>query len=121
MTMQRIGGTIYVQVNGDIYDAKGSFTYNIGRPKREGVVGVDRVHGFKERPQIGFIEGEFTDRKELKLSDVLDAVDATVTIALANGKTIAIDSAYYAGDGTGNTDEGNFGVRYEGDAYEVPA
>lgn len=48
----RIGGVISLKVDGDMYFAKGNFTYNIGIPRKEGVVGSDRVHGYKETPQI---------------------------------------------------------------------
>lgn len=51
MAEQRRAGLIQVQVNGEVQDAKGSFSYNLGRPKREAIPGSDRVHGFKEMPQ----------------------------------------------------------------------
>ena len=36
---KRRAGIIEFQVNGDVFDAVGSFTCNYGRPKREGLVG----------------------------------------------------------------------------------
>jgi hypothetical protein len=44
--------------------------------------------------------------------------DATVTLTLANDKVIVLRGAFFAGEGTGNTDEGNIGVRFEGDGAE---
>ncbi|QBR31889.1 MULTISPECIES: phage tail tube protein [Pseudomonas] len=114
----RIGGTIALKVNGDIYFAKGSFTYNLGKPKREGVVGADVVHGYKETPQVPFIEGEITDRNELSLEDLVTLDEATITLELANGKVIALSDAWYAGEGTGNTEEGNIACRFEGMSCE---
>ncbi|WP_055135560.1 phage tail tube protein [Pseudomonas corrugata] len=114
----RIGGTIALKVNGDIYFAKGNFTYNIGKPKREGVVGADVVHGYKETPQIPFVEGEITDRNELSLEDLVTLDDATLTLELANGKVITLSEAWYAGEGTGNTEEGNIACRFEGMSAE---
>ncbi|SFW54206.1 Phage tail tube protein [Pseudomonas sp. NFACC09-4] len=114
----RIGGTIALKVNGDIYFAKGNFTYNIGKPKREGVVGADVVHGYKETPQIPFVEGEITDRNELSLEDLVTLDDATITLELANGKVITLSEAWYAGEGTGNTEEGNIACRFEGMSAE---
>lgn len=110
---QRKGGVIQIQVKGVNYDAKGNFTYNIGRPKREAIVGADKVHGFKETPQPSFLEGEFTDRGNLDLNALLTMEDATVTLGLANGKTVVFRDAWYAGEGTVSTDEGNIGVRFE--------
>lgn len=112
--MSRRGGIIQFSVNGVRYDAKGDYSYNLGRPKRETVTGSDAVHGYKEVPQPPFIEGEITDRAGLDLDALVRLTGATVTLELANGKIIALRSAWYAGEGTGNTDEGNIDVRFEG-------
>lgn len=115
---ERKGGIIFVKVNGEIQDAKGNFTYNLGKPKREAIIGSDVVHGFKETPQVAFIEGEITDRQTLDLEAMVTTEDATVTLELANGKVISLRQAWYAGEGTGNTDEGNVAVRWEGKSGE---
>jgi len=114
----RIGGIISLKINGDMYFAKGNFTYNLGKPKKEGVVGSDRVHGYKEVPQVPFIEGEITDRNELNLEDLVTLDEATITLELANGKVIMLREAWYAGEGTGNTEEGNITLRLEGMSAE---
>lgn len=114
----RIGGIIELKVNGSVFSAKGSFTYNIGRNRREGVLGADKVHGFKEMPQIPFIEGEITDSPSLDLEQLVTLQDATVMLRLANGKLIVLRQAWYAAEGTGNTEEGNIGVRFEGKTAE---
>lgn len=118
MSSQRRGGLIQVQVNGELYDAKGNFTFNLGRPKREAVIGSDGVHGYKETAQVPFIEGEFTDRGTMDIAVLVTMKDATVTLQLANGKVIVLRDAWYAAEGTGNTDEGNIGVRFEGKSGE---
>lgn len=110
----RRGGILYLKVNGEIYDAKGNFTYNLGQPKREGIVGADSVHGYKETPQAPFIEGEITDRPALDLAAMCQIDGSTITLELANGKVITLRDAWYAGEGTGNTEEGNIDVRFEG-------
>lgn len=115
---QRRGGIIQLQVNGEIYDAKGNFTYNLGRPLREAIVGADGVHGFKETPQVAFIEGEITDRGTLELDKLVSMTGATVTLELANGKVIVVRDAWFAGEGTGNTEEGNIACRFEGKGGE---
>lgn len=115
---QRKGGLISLQVAGEIYDAKGNFTYNLGRPKREAIVGHDSVHGYKELPQVPFIEGEITDRGTLDLESLITVENATVTLQLANGKVIVLRDAWFAAEGTGNSEEGNVGVRFEGKSGE---
>jgi len=110
----RIAGIIAVKVNGTQHLAKGNFTYNLGKPKREGIVGADGTHGYKEMPQIAFIEGEFSDRSDISLEELVLVKDATVTLELGNGKVIVLRQAWYAAEGTFNTEEGNGQVRFEG-------
>lgn len=114
MANQRRAGLIQVQLNGEVLDAKGNFTYNLGRPMREAIIGSDGVHGFKETPQVAFVEGEITDRTDLDLAALVETEDATVTLTLGNTKVIVLRDAYFAGEGTGNTEEANIAVRFEG-------
>jgi plastocyanin domain-containing protein len=111
---KRIGGTIYFSVNGIRYQAKGSFTYNLGRPMREGVVGVDEVHGYTEKPQVPKIEGSITDGLDLDLESFLAVTDATVTLELANGKTVTLFDAWNASSGDVSTEEGEIEAKFEG-------
>jgi hypothetical protein len=120
--MSRIAGYLSVQVNGEVYNAVGNFTFNIGSPKREMLVGPDRIHGYKEMPQVPFIEGEIRDSSELDLATLTTLKDATATLALANGKTIVLKDAVYVSDGNVQTEEANIQFRLEGTkAEEVPA
>ena len=112
--MERVGGIIALKVDGELFRAKGNFTYNVGKPKKDAIVGEDGVHGFKEVPVVPFIEGEITDSAEISLESLIDTRNATATLELANGKVIAIQEAFYAGEGTGNTQEGNIPFRVEG-------
>jgi Phage tail tube protein len=114
MPNNRRAGQLFVKVNGVQYDAKGNWTYNAGNAKREAIVGADRVHGYKEMPQVPYVEGEITDAGTLDLDAVQNIVDATVTLELANGKTFVLRDAWYAADGDVQTEEGNIQVRFEG-------
>lgn len=115
---QRRGGMIQVQFNGELVQAKGNWTYNLGRPMRETIVGADAIHGYKETPQPAFIEGEITDLETLNLAQLVSLTDATITLTLGNGKVIVLRDAWFAGEGTGNTEEGNIAVRFEGKGAE---
>jgi len=112
--MARRGGTIFFKKNGQAYEAKGAFDYNLGSVKRDAIIGQDGLHGFKEIPQVAFIEGSITDSNALNLqTEILDVVSETITLELANGKIIVLDNAYFAGEGTGNSEEGEIAVRFE--------
>lgn len=114
----RVGGKIFIKVNSVQYKAKGSFTYNIGSDKREGVVGSDGVHGFKVTPQISMLEGVITDSGDLSLKDLTNIEDASITLELANGKVIAFENAWFAGDGNVTTEEGEIAAKFEAESAE---
>jgi len=114
-----VGGLIEVYLNGQRLRAKGNFTYNLGRPMREAVVGADAVHGYKEVPQVAFLEGATTDRGDLDLEQLVGARDLTVTLVLPNGKTIGFFQAWFAGPGNATTEEGEVAVRFEAERAEV--
>ena len=112
MGNNRRAGIIHLKINGEMQDAKGDFTYNLGHPIREEIIGSDGVHGYKETPQAAFIEGAITDRSDLKLADFVTIDDGTVTLELANGKTIVLSEAWFAGEGSGTTGESEIAVRF---------
>jgi len=114
MGNRRVGGILLLKLDGELFRAKGEFTYDIGAPKRDAVVGADEVHGFSEKPKVAFIEGALTDSSDLDLNTVLLFRDGTATLELANGKVIVIREAYYAGDGNVSSDEGEIPLRIEG-------
>jgi predicted heme/steroid binding protein len=114
MSKNRRAGQIFIKANGYQYDAKGSFTYNLGHNKRDAIVGHDAVHGFKTLPQPPFVEGIITDSGNLDVEGVLDIEDATVTLELANGKVILLSEAWYAHEGGITTEEGEIPIRFEG-------
>lgn len=116
--MQRIAGLIEVKVDGEIKAARGNWTYGLGRPKATTIVGADGVHGYKEEPQVAFIEGEITDAGDLDLAALVGTRAATVTIQLGNGKMVVLRDAIYAGEGVGNSEEANVDARFEGAGAE---
>lgn len=111
-TKNRRAGTISFKRNGVLLDAKGNFSYSLGTPKREAIVGADRVHGFRETPTAPMLEGEITDRGDLSLREIFLADDDTISLQVGNGKTIAFRSAFYTGDGKIQTEEANVEVSY---------
>lgn len=110
---QRVGGPYELQAGGIRLNGKGGATYNLGHPKREAVMGASVGHGFSEKPQVAFVEADVTDSDTLDVAALVTMRSATVTLKVANGKTILLHNAYYAGEGTIATDEGSIGCRFE--------
>ena len=117
-TRNRRAGIIYLRVDGEQYSAVGNFSYSLGAPKREGIAGADAVHGFMDRVQVPYIEGEITDSRDLDLEKLVHIEEATCTLELGNTKQIVLREAWYAADGTGQTERGNIQFRMEGMSAE---
>jgi hypothetical protein len=110
---KRIAGKLFVNVNGTRLSARGNFTWNLGRDKREPIVGCDDVHGFKEMPQAPYFEGEISLTADLDVDELLTARDATCTLELANGWTLVFRDAFFSAEGVGETEDGKMGIRFD--------
>jgi hypothetical protein len=114
MANSRVGGIIFVKLDGVALRAKGSFTINPGIDKKEMIVGMDGVHGYKQTPQAAKISGAITDDSDLDVEALYKTVDATVTVELANGKVFVCEKAAFTGEGDATTEEGEISVEFEG-------
>lgn len=110
--MQRIAGSIAIKVNGETHRAAGAFTYNLGVPKREVLTGHDGVHGYKELPKPAMIDGTLRDADTLDVAALLGAENATITLELGNGKTIAMTGAVQTNDGDQETENATINVTF---------
>ena len=113
MADNRRAGLISIAVNGELLDAKGEFSYNLGTTRREAVVGADRVHGFKESVQPASLEGKVTDRRTLNLRALTSITDATITLRSGTGKTVVFRNAWFSGEGKVSTGEGEIEVSFQ--------
>lgn len=113
MANRVIGGLLSLKIDGQIYQAVGSFTFNQGLALRATLIGATGVDGYSVTPQAAFIEGEIRDGSEIDLEALVGSEDVTASLELANGKTFVLSAARFIGEGTGNTAESNFAVRFE--------
>ena len=114
-----IGGYAEVRVNGEVLEFRGDMTFNFQTQVKEGVVGRDgRHHGFTVKPNLPFIEGEYTFGGKYTTAQLEAIVDATVTARLADGRVLVLRGAYMAGETTINVDEAKGKIRWEGEAGE---
>jgi len=101
------------------YDVGGTCTIKPGKRKREAISSATRgFAGVKDSPATGRITVEAIDAANLRLQDIDDWDEVTMTVVLANGKTYTIEGA--------STDEpeldpieGNFTITIDGDVTEV--
>lgn len=109
------GGLLAVKIDGVTYSGIGNFTFNQGLRMNTALLGATGVDGYSSAPQAAFIAGEFRDGEDVDLEKLVQTDDATVTLELANGKTFVLANAWFEGEGTGNTEQGNFAVRFSSD------
>lgn len=110
----RLAGTAYFSINGVSYMLVGEFTYSPAKVARESLAGQDTVHGFKEKPRAPFISATLRDAKNVTVAD-FNAMDSeTVTVELANGKTIIGRNMWTVEAQDVKTEDATFEVRWEG-------
>jgi hypothetical protein len=114
MANNRIAGVAYLKYDGRQLPIKGNWKVGFNKLKREGIAGQDRVHGYKEMPDVPFMEGQVSTTAELSLPTLLAVTDATVTLELANGKTYVLRNAWTAQGYEIESEEGQISVRFEG-------
>lgn len=113
-TTNRLAGIAYVMVDGTNYMLSGELTYSVSEISRETLLGQDRVHGYSEKPYAGFISGTFRDAGGLTVADFNGMTNVTVTLNLANGKTIIGRNMWTVDAQEVKTQEGTFDVKWEG-------
>ena len=119
MNLDKLAGIVGVEIPGiGAVPVVSTVSYNLGRNKREVLVGHSGVHGYKELPQIPFVEFDLRDWKELDAAALLDLFDITLKVMLANGKTLALYNAVQTGTGDGSSAEATFKVRFEGSTMD---
>lgn len=109
----RIGGLLFVKIDGRQVRVRGKFTFGTGVSKKEAVVGLDGVHGYKEMPQVAYLEGEISDTSETDILALQNLRDGTVTFEYGSGKAWALRNAWHAGDNVIDLEEGSAQVRFE--------
>lgn len=116
-----IGGVAEVRANGKRLRVVGDWTYNTGKPMREPVVGLEN-YGYIEKPQTPYIAGKAVGGDGFNPEEIKDITDGTVVLELKTGDVMTLSGAYFAGEGEGSTEKGEFDVRFEGTkAKFVPA
>ena len=84
----RIAGTAYLAIDGKSYALVGEFSWKPSTPTREPLMGMDGFHGYKEKPGYGMISATLRDGNKVSVTDLGDITNATITVELANTKTI---------------------------------
>ncbi len=115
---QRVGGIAYLKIDGRQYETVAGITINAGTPMREAKLGTVRAAGYIEKPQIASVEGKIVLTPELSLVDFTQLQGVTVTVEGPNGTTFVLKNAWYSGEGTYTTEEGEVPFKFQSNSLE---
>ncbi|MEC5343658.1 phage tail tube protein [Brenneria populi] len=113
-TSNRLAGTAYVTVDGVSIMVAGQFQYRPSGVERTSLVGMDGVHGYSEKPTVGFISIQVRDGGGAKVEDFNGMTNVTVTAELANGKTIIGTGLWSVNTQDVESENATFTLRFEG-------
>lgn len=113
-TKNRIAGTAYLSVDGVSYPVAGDFEYDPSERARESLTGQDTVHGFSEKPKVGSIKATLRDMGGLSLKQINQMDDVTVTVELANGKTVIGRNMWTVNPQGAKAEDATFPAEWEG-------
>jgi hypothetical protein len=108
----RVAGGSKLFINGVRYLVKGSLEYNLGRPKRDPVLGDDKPHGYKDVQQMAMIRCTITVTPDVDVDRIVTGEGLNVAAELPDGRVVMIESAWQSGEGTVNTAEGELPVEF---------
>ena len=113
-TTQRRGGIFAANIDGTDYDVVDGATYVLSRFKRETLVGISGVQGYKETPVAGQIKMKIRDNDSFLAADFASKTASQIVVQAANGKTIAGAGMWTTEEITVDPIEGTFEVTFEG-------
>ncbi len=111
----RLAGVCYITADGRSFAVAGAGSYTPASPARETLMGQDGYHGYKEMPAAGKMSWTGRDSGGVKVGELADLTNVTVTFELANGKMVIGRNMSRVGEApTVNTEEGTFDIAFEG-------
>lgn len=114
MANRRIGGTAYVKSDGKSFTVQGNLKLNMSAFSREGIAGMDGVHGYKETPTVPYISFDASYTASTDIETIHATTDATIQVELANGHVYLLSEAWFSGDLEIDGAEGKLGLKFEG-------
>ncbi|MBK0004380.1 phage tail tube protein [Erwinia sp. S38] len=113
-TTNRLAGTAYVTIDGVTVMVAGQFKYSPSKVERTSLVGMDTVHGYKEKPRVPFISYQARDSGGTSIAGINDSTNVSVVVELANGKTIIGENMWSVNAQDVDSEDAVFDVRWEG-------
>lgn len=110
----RIGGILSVRFDGELVQAGAEWEIMLDVPKKEGKAGAATVVGYTEKVSIPGVKGTVTKNPDLDLRKLFGATNATVTVEAPDGTGFVLQEAWFSGDPTLATAEGDVPFEFQG-------
>jgi len=108
-----VGGICSVAIDGQRYDLRGDVEI-LGDISREGVKGLDGVHGYLERPEIPGFNMTISDSGGLSLDVLKNLKDSTFNLNLINGKQYILRNGWTENQISLNPENGEIKLEFRG-------
>jgi hypothetical protein len=109
-----IAGTAYLTIDGANYALRGSFEYSPLLAEKEGIAGIDSVHGYTVKPRVPSMKAKFSDLGGVSVTALGAVVGVTIIAELVNGKVVTLTDAWVKGAINVNAEDGSYEVEFEG-------
>ncbi|MDO5531424.1 phage tail tube protein [Sutterella sp.] len=96
--MDKLAGTCYVKVDGEMLLLQGSLALPLGTASRETIIANGKPVGYSETEVAPYISGTFVVNADFPLETLVNGTAMTVTAECANGLNYTLSDAYLAGD-----------------------
>lgn len=110
----KIAGTCYIKADAEQFEVSGGVEVPLLSVKREPVMGLAGVSGYKETANKPFIKLTANVPKDFPIEKLQNATDMTVTAELANGKVYTLSEAWLDGEPSLKADEGTTDLEFVG-------
>jgi hypothetical protein len=107
-------GLATLEIDGEIFDVVGDATYDATDVTREGLIGQSGPQGFSEMAKYGTIGAQCRDAGNLNVSALKLKTSSSVTLVIANGKTVQGANMFCNECSAVNTMEGTFNITFTG-------
>jgi hypothetical protein len=111
---KRVAGICYIKVDGEQLEVSGGIECPLLEAKREAVMGLSGVAGFKETAVAPFIKVSAVFTPDFPLDALQNNTEMTITAELANGKVYTLSGGFLVGEPSVKAEDGTTELEFNG-------
>lgn len=111
---KRVAGICYIKVDGQQLEVKGGVECALAPTKKEAVMGLNGVAGYKETAERPYIKLSAILVPGFPIATLVTGKDMTITAELANGNIYTLSGAWMEGEAAAKADDGEVELEFSG-------